>query len=118
MYFVGAQGQQLFYLDPHYTRVRLPYREDPKEYTEEDIDSCHTRRLRCIHVRDLDPSMLIGFLIHSEEDWGDWRKAVKHVQGKAVINVGDHDPFEMGAGRAGLDVEALSEAEETILDCD
>ncbi|KAJ2902286.1 hypothetical protein MKZ38_000752 [Zalerion maritima] len=115
LYFLGAQGQNLFYLDPHFTRVRLPYRDHPEEYTEEDIESCHTRRLRRIHVRDLDPSMLIGFLIRDEVDWEDWRKAVKHVQGKQVINVADYDPLVMGEG-AIADVETLSDDEDTILD--
>ncbi len=74
-YFVGAQrspdsqGSYLFYLDPHYTRPALPYYQDTREYTPDDIGSCHTRRLRCLHIREMDPSMLIGFLIRDEDDW-------------------------------------------------
>ncbi|KPM40156.1 Cysteine protease ATG4 [Neonectria ditissima] len=112
-YFIGAQGSFLFYLDPHHTRTALPYHEDPTQYTDEEVGTCHTSRLRRIHVREMDPSMLIGFLIRSEEDWRDWRRCVKHVQGKAIIHVADHNPLLGGPaeGRQGAidEVEPLSD---------
>ncbi|KAI1262032.1 cysteine protease atg4 [Xylariaceae sp. FL1019] len=91
-YFIGVQGFHFFYLDPHYTRPVLPYRHNVANYTPEEINTCHTRRLRRLHVKEMDPSMLIGFLIRDQEDWEDWRRGVKHVQGKAIIHVSDHDP--------------------------
>ncbi|KAK4244686.1 hypothetical protein C7999DRAFT_43700 [Corynascus novoguineensis] len=113
-YFVGVQGQWLFYLDPHHPRPTLPYREDPDDYTSEELDSCHTRRLRRLHVEDMDPSMLIGFLIKDEDDWDMWKSAVKHVQGKSIITVSPHDPARgMGAARA----EAIDEVQ-TLSDDD
>lgn len=114
-YFIGVQDQWLFYLDPHYPRPMLPYRENPEDYTQEEVDSCHTRRLRHLHVEDLDPSMLIGFLIKDEDDWDTWKSAVKHVQGKAIITVSPHDPAlgGTGSGRA----EAIDEVE-TLSDDD
>ncbi|KAM0322381.1 hypothetical protein ACHAQA_009448, partial [Verticillium albo-atrum] len=115
-YFIGAQGSFLFYLDPHHTRPALPYHEDISLYTEADVDSVHSRRLRRLHVREMDPSMLIGFVIQDEDDWEDWKRNVKHVQGKAVIHVADHDPISHGAagGRAGAidEVELLSDDDE------
>ena len=61
----------------------------------------------------MDPSMLIGFLIRSEEDWRDWRRCVKHVQGKAIIHVADHNPLLGGQaeGRQSAidEVEPLSD---------
>lgn len=58
--------------------------------------------------------MLIGFLIRDEEDWRDWRRSVKHVQGKAIIHVSDHDPVaQMSEHRSAIDkVEILSDDEE------
>ncbi|KAL1844136.1 hypothetical protein VTJ49DRAFT_4988 [Mycothermus thermophilus] len=107
-YFVGVQGQWLFYLDPHHPRPMLPYRENALEYTPEELASCHTRRLRQLHVEDMDPSMLIGFLIKDEDDWDNFKGAVKHVQGKSIITVSPHDPaLGMGAERA----EAIDEVE-------
>lgn len=117
-YFVGAQrsdedqGSCLFYLDPHHTRPALPFHEDPQLYTPSDVDSCHTRRLRRLHIREMDPSMLIGFLILDEENWHAWKSSVKHVQGKAIITVSDHDPSRGAAsGRPSAidEVEILSD---------
>ncbi|KAI9147894.1 putative cysteine protease ATG4 [Paramyrothecium foliicola] len=116
-YFVGAQGAaqgaHLFYLDPHYTRKALPYHESPANYTDDEVDSCHTARLRRVHIREMDPSMLIGFLIRNEDDWVEWRRCVKHVQGKSIIHVADQDPIlqGLGEGRAGAidEVEILSD---------
>ncbi|PNY29590.1 Cysteine protease ATG4 [Tolypocladium capitatum] len=96
LYFVGAQGSFLFYLDPHHTRPALPYYSDKDRYTDDEIGSCHTSRLRRIHVREIDPSMLIGFLVRSEDDWLEWRRCVKHVQGKAIIHVAESDPTTEG----------------------
>ncbi|OAA49519.1 Peptidase C54 [Metarhizium rileyi] len=82
-------------------------------YTTDDLNSCHTSRLRRIHVREMDPSMLIGFLIQNEGDWVEWKKCVKHVQGKSIIHVADcHPANEMrdASGRSVIDqVELLSD---------
>lgn len=57
--------------------------------------------------------MLIGFLIRDEQDWSDWRRCVKHVQGKAIIHVADRSPVLGGLveGRDGAidEVETLSD---------
>ncbi|KAG5925764.1 hypothetical protein E4U42_003988 [Claviceps africana] len=115
-YFVGSQGHFLFYLDPHHTRKALPYHKDVIRYTKEDIDTCHTSRIRKIHVREMDPSMLVGFLIQNEEDWFEWKRCVKHVQGKSIINVADRHPAndqQSISGRSIFDeVEPLSDNEE------
>jgi cysteine protease ATG4 len=58
--------------------------------------------------------MLIGFLIRDEEDWTDWRRSVKHVQGKAIIHVSDHDPLAQMEEHGGVidKVEILSDEED------
>ncbi|KAM0232165.1 hypothetical protein ACHAPO_007938 [Fusarium lateritium] len=112
-YFIGAQGSFLFYLDPHHTRTALPYHEDPAEYTSEEIASCHTSRLRRVHVREMDPSMLIGFLIQNEADWQELKRNVKHVQGKSIIHITDRNAVLGGSseGRQSAidEVETLSD---------
>lgn len=117
-YFVGTQGNFLFYLDPHYTRPALPYFTDPSQYTHDHVGSCHTSRLRKIHIREVDPSMLIAFLIQTEEDWLDWRRCVKHIQGKAVIHVADCNPATRPLAsqrEAAIDeVEPLSDGSEDM----
>ena len=42
--------------------------------------------------------MLLAFLIRSENDWKDWRRAVQSVEGKAVVHVANEDPLLHGMG--------------------
>lgn len=106
-YFVGVQGSHYFYLDPHYTRPALSCRQTDKAYTKEELDTYHTRRLRRIHIKDMDPSMLIGFLIRDEYDWTDWKTRVVSVQGKPIVNIVSGIQTGHGYGRE----EALDEVE-------
>ena len=96
-YFIGVQDSDFFYLDPHQTRPALPYHDRVDEYSDADISSCHTRRLRRLNIQDMDPSMLIGFLIRDEEDWNTWSAAVQQVPGKAIIHVADHSRTRQGS---------------------
>lgn len=64
--------------------------------------------------------MLIAFLIKDEDDWDMWKSAVKHVQGKAIINVSAHDPatgISVGGRAEAIDeVETLSDDDnDTVL---
>lgn len=79
------------------------------------MDSCHTTRLRRLHLGEVDPSMLIGFLIRSEDEWAQWRRSIKHVQGKAVISVTDRaavSSVDPNPGALVDKVEALSDEDE------
>ncbi|KAK3109313.1 Cysteine protease atg4 [Teratosphaeriaceae sp. CCFEE 6253] len=96
-YFIGHQGEDLFYLDPHTTRPALP-----AQLTAEDARSCHTRRVRRLKLTELDPSMLLGFLVHSRADFDAWRTAIAGVQGKAILHVHEREPrYAVGGERAG-----------------
>lgn len=88
-YFFGTQGDHFFYLDPHVTRPALRYHSNPADLTEEDVETCHTRRLRRLALKDMDPSMLLAFLIRDEKDWESWRRAISSVPGKPVVHVAD-----------------------------
>ncbi|KAA8894136.1 hypothetical protein FN846DRAFT_443007 [Sphaerosporella brunnea] len=97
-YFVGCQGDWLFYLDPHVVRPAL------EANTEEGVESCHTNRLRRLNIKDVDPSMMFAFLIRDEKEWEDWKERL--VKGKgAVITVGEKEP------RASAVDEVISESE-------
>lgn len=116
-YFIGNQGQHFFYLDPHQTRPALPLPAELAEYTQEDIDSCHTRRLRRLHINEMDPSMLIAFLIQDEDDWKNWKKTVNEVPGKRIVHIADNDPaatYNLGVEREGAidEVEAFSDEDD------
>ena len=110
-YFIGHQGDSFFYLDPHTTRAALP----AKDMTAEDVASCHTRRVRRLRITEMDPSMLIGFLIRSRDEFEAWRKAVAETEGKAIIHVHDREPkYATGTERPGAvdEVETWDEATE------
>ncbi|EAW22014.1 cysteine protease ATG4 [Aspergillus fischeri NRRL 181] len=109
-YFVGVQGSHLFYLDPHQTRPALPQRNIDERYTDEEIETYHTRRLRRIHIRDMDPSMLIGFIIKDREDWAHWKSGVS-VQGKPIVHVLSESDTAVFQGREGAidEVEVLDD---------
>ena len=98
-YFVGCQGDLFFYLDPHETRTALAYHASTTEYTEEEISTCHTRRLRGLRISEMDPSMLIGFLVKDENDWEDWKRRLKESKGKAIVNVFEKEPPVPGETR-------------------
>jgi cysteine protease ATG4 len=123
-YFVGVQDSNFFYLDPHIIRPALALRVNVEEYTNSEIDSCHTRRLRLISIKEMDPSMLISFLIRDEQDWHQWRTAVASSSFKAIIHIADSDPSitKNGGEREGaidevesFDGDAEEEDDVTIL---
>lgn len=105
----------MFFLDPHTTRPTLSNRPPEEHYTPEERDSYHTRRLRRIHLKDMDPSMLIGFLIKSEADWVDWKQRVQNTPGKSLIHILTGETrYELGPGReAAVDeVEVLDDSDD------
>ncbi|KAJ5154086.1 uncharacterized protein N7500_009525 [Penicillium coprophilum] len=106
-YFVGAQDCHLFFLDPHTTRPATPYRPNGL-YTQEELNSYYTCRLRRIHIKDMDPSMLIGFLIQNEDDWADWKNRIQSTPGQRIVHIfPSQHQSDHGHGRA----EALDEVE-------
>ncbi|KAJ5469438.1 cysteine protease atg4 [Penicillium diatomitis] len=106
-YFVGVQDSHLFFLDPHFTRPALPYRPGGG-YSAEELDRCHTRRLRRIHIKDMDPSMLIGFLIKDDADWVDWKNRLQSTPGNPIVQLTTEEPpMHAVHGR----MEALDEVE-------
>ena len=58
----------------------------------DDVASCHTRRLRRLHVGQMDPSMLLAFLITSEQDWAKWKNAMYTSPGSSILRVADKKP--------------------------
>ena len=92
----------------------LPYHAEPEEYSEEEVASCHTRRLRRLHIDQMDPSMLLAFLIRDETDWMKWRHEMSNVPGKPVLHIGDREPvFQEEGEREGAvdEVETLDDDE-------
>lgn len=112
-YFVGTQGNQLFYIDPHHTKpsvkaISVPEnlqrsaQQQPltvanhgtassrekasqsqldqffaKAYSPKDLESFHCEKVRKMSLSALDPSMLVGLLCQSKEDWEDLCRRMK-----------------------------------------
>ena len=117
-YFFAHQEDQIFYLDPHSTRPALPFHPNSADYTEEEVDSCHTRRLRRLNITDMDPSMLLAFLIKDEDDWSSWRQSLERSSSKPVVHIADSEPPFHGSGderQSAVDeVETIDEEEDAV----
>ena len=87
-YFIAAQNSQFFYLDPHVPHSYLSWKP-ADEITDEELSTFHTRRLRRINVKDLDPSMMICFLIRTLDDWKEFTEEVTEVNKrcKGILNI-------------------------------
>ncbi|KAK9465462.1 hypothetical protein V1512DRAFT_249118 [Lipomyces arxii] len=99
-YFFGYQGSMFFYLDPHIHRRALPFKADISTYTDEELNSVHTTRVRSITLDAMDPSMLIGFLVKDRDDWVNWKEAVAKFKGRQFIHIYQSEP---SFGPTGLD---------------
>ncbi|CCH41822.1 putative cysteine protease atg4 [Wickerhamomyces ciferrii] len=101
-YFFGFQGDHLFYLDPHLPQPALLHDDQLDTSVSEsteivsslDVNSVHTKKLRKIHLSEVDPSMLLGFLIKDENEWIQWKEKVQNSPTKtSVIHISpDHTP--------------------------
>ncbi|CAN6666770.1 hypothetical protein TRVA0_038S00958 [Trichomonascus vanleenenianus] len=91
-YFYGFQGDYLFYLDPHLPRPVLEISPNGS-LSESALDSVHSKRIRMLHLSEMDPSMLVGFLIRDFDDWNDWKMRVEKTLTTSIINISPHEPI-------------------------
>eukprot|EP00842_Homolaphlyctis_polyrhiza_P002743 jgi/Hompol1/346/HPOL_002885-RA len=68
LFFLGNDGDNLIYLDPHYQRPCVELR-DITSYEMEDLLSYHCETVRLMPIRSLDPSLVIGFYCASLSDF-------------------------------------------------
>mmetsp|Transcript_30422 Transcript_30422/g.93912 ORF Transcript_30422/g.93912 Transcript_30422/m.93912 type:complete len:444 (-) Transcript_30422:138-1469(-) len=70
LYFVGKQEDQVFYLDPHTVQ--------PAFVSKETVgNAAGVRGTMC--VADMDPSMVLCFLLKTNRDLDEWERAFKEV---------------------------------------
>ena len=66
LYFVGCQESELLFLDPHILR---PTPFSPDASTVPDlVNEFHTDMVRSIPIKEMDPSMMFGFVCASKEE--------------------------------------------------
>lgn len=91
-YFVAAQGETLFYLDPHSTHPYVPWDAS----LGSQLELYHCASPCSILVSLLDPTVAFGFYCKDEADFRDLCDRLKHQGPRAsenpVIHVADHTP--------------------------
>ncbi|KAG9291499.1 hypothetical protein G9A89_021918 [Geosiphon pyriformis] len=92
-YFIGTQGEDLFYLDPHHSRPIIELKEID-EFTDEELATFHCDTLRKIHISQLDPSMLLGFYCRTAAEFEAFCMRVEEVgkSHKSVFTIADEEP--------------------------
>ena len=85
LYFMGFQGNELIYFDPHTPQPSL-------QTSANFYDTCHALNFGKLLLSDLDPSMLIGILISGEEAWLQWKEEVKDSK---IFNVSQKSLCEL-----------------------
>jgi hypothetical protein len=128
-YFMGYQGNSLFYLDPHHVRPSIPFRHPPpnlsdeiswwlQAYSEAELSTFHNDRPRRMPMKSLDPSMLLGFLISDEGSLIDFVTRVKALP-RPIFSVLDSMPKWMMEGEEATlhdEEKALESFSESSLD--
>ncbi|KAF9137609.1 Cysteine protease atg4b [Linnemannia schmuckeri] len=74
LYFVAYQGNELFYFDPHTVKARATH----EEMSQCPSPSYHCNVVRTMDIMELDPSMMLGFLIRSMQDLAELMAEMKH----------------------------------------
>ncbi|KAI8144537.1 hypothetical protein BJV82DRAFT_607635 [Fennellomyces sp. T-0311] len=62
------QGNDLIYMDPHFSRPALETKP-LNEYDPESLGTYHCTIPRKIHISHLDPSMLLGFYCRTRDEF-------------------------------------------------
>ncbi|KAF9900490.1 Cysteine protease atg4b [Linnemannia zychae] len=75
LYFVACQGNDLFYFDPHTVKTRATH----EELSHCPSSSYHCNVVRAMDIMELDPSMMLGFLIQSMQDLVDLQVQLKQA---------------------------------------
>jgi hypothetical protein len=71
-YFIGKSDNNVFFLDPHVVKpamLSFDSQQNNKDYDEV---------IRYMDVSDLDPCMLVCFLIKSEDEFYEWKKYINY----------------------------------------
>lgn len=87
LYFIGFQGDELIYFDPH-----TPQPSSDSTASTSFYESCHTTTFGKLLISGLDPSMLIGILIAGHDEWLQWKEEVKTSK---ILNVLDTKPCDV-----------------------
>ncbi|ODV87607.1 hypothetical protein CANARDRAFT_187588, partial [[Candida] arabinofermentans NRRL YB-2248] len=125
-YFFGYQGDYLFYLDPHVPQNALltasgsTHSEelllDSSNYLDVEpklnIQSVHTKKIRKLHLDQMDPSMLLGLVVKSKDDYLDLKKSIDEFDpNKKFLNIFSKRPTLMSSKSLSAPEEGMEDSE-------
>lgn len=87
LYFIGYEGNELIYFDPH-----TPQPSYQPNSSKTFYETCHTTSFGKLLISGLDPSMLIGILLCGKDQWLQWKEEVKTSK---ILNVLDTKPCDL-----------------------
>ncbi|KAF9128420.1 Cysteine protease atg4 [Mortierella sp. GBA39] len=95
-YFVGYQGDDLFYLDPHHSRCVVESK-NLNDYTAEDFSTYHCETIRKIDINAIDPSMLLAFYCRDRADFDAFCLKVQELNARpgmasSIFTIGEKAP--------------------------
>ncbi|KAG1175695.1 hypothetical protein G6F70_002525 [Rhizopus microsporus] len=119
LYFIGLQGDELIYLDPHYSRPALETKS-LSQYTKEDFNTYHCTIPRKIHISSIDPSMLIGFYCRNAKEFDSLCEQITQMSKEysPIISVEQSAPAYDEDVRSENDFGIMSDEEADSDDCD
>lgn len=110
-YFLGFQDDYLFYFDPHIPQPAILLDESGEIDVNLKLrvfDTIHTTKVRRLHINKVDPSMLIGFLIKSKDDYNDFKeKIMSFDSNKRFLNIYDRRPRIKSFNSAGSELDGF-----------
>ncbi|KAJ6238370.1 cysteine protease [Anaeramoeba flamelloides] len=91
-YFVGCTGNQLLYLDPHYTQTVVQTSNEG----DFNFESYIPKGISQININRIDPSMTLGFLCKSEQEYENFLERanifIEKYQGKQIFSIHKNSP--------------------------
>lgn len=110
-YFLGFQSDYLFYFDPHIPQPAILLNElgeIDSNLKLKMFDTIHTTRVRKLHIDKIDPSMLIGFLFKSKEEYNDFKEKIMSFDpNKRFLNIYEQRPQIKSFNSAGSELDGF-----------
>jgi len=91
LYFIGAQDDRVFYLDPHTVQATLPLAHDFTTHSE----TYHSATVASMSASNIDPSLAIGFSCRNPSEFAHFWQLSKQMVDTyklSVFNVADVAP--------------------------
>ncbi|KAH8827700.1 hypothetical protein DL96DRAFT_1599994 [Flagelloscypha sp. PMI_526] len=83
-------------------------------YPPHDLASYHCDKVRRMHIKEMDPSMLIGFVVRGAEEWKELREGVANLP-KHIFSIHDAPPTWSGS-RGSSEDYGLASSEDLLAD--